>query len=85
MRIKKHKIMSYEENRISDQIDGGLHEQEQLFLSRVVLSLNYDKAKELFNELINAARDMERRDRLNQPYISDDEYLHNVLDRYKPQ
>ncbi len=38
--------MSYDENRISDQIDGGLHEQEQLFLSRVVLSLNYDKAKD---------------------------------------
>ena len=27
--------MSYDENRISDQIDGGLHEQEQLFLSGV--------------------------------------------------
>jgi hypothetical protein len=77
--------MSYDENRISDQIDGGIHEQEQLFLSRVVLSLNYDQAKELFNELINAGRDMERRDGLNQPYISGDEYLHNVLDRYKPQ
>lgn len=77
--------MSYDENRISDQIDGGLHEQEQLFLSRVVLSLNYSKAKELFNELINAGRDMERRDNLNQPYVSGDEYLHNVLDRYKPQ
>jgi len=77
--------MSYDENRISDQIDGGLHEQEQLFLSSVVLSLNYNKAKELFNELINAGRDMERRDNLNQPYISGDEYLHNVLDRYKPQ
>jgi len=77
--------MSYDENRISDQIDGGLHEQEQLFLSSVVLSLNYNKAKELFNELINAGRDMERRDNLNQPYKSSDEYLHNVLDRYKPQ
>ena len=75
--------MSYDENRISDQIDGKLHEQEQLFLSRVVLSLNYDKAKELFNELINAGRDMERRDSLKLPYISGDEYLQNVLDRYK--
>ena len=27
--------MSYDENRISDLIDGGLHEQEQLFLSHV--------------------------------------------------
>ena len=77
--------MSYEENRISDQIDSGLHEQEQLFLSRLVLSLNYDKAKELFNELINAGRDMESRDNLNQPYIRYEDYLHNVLDRYKPQ
>jgi hypothetical protein len=58
---------------------------ELCILSSVVLSLNYNKAKELFNELINAGRDMERRDNLNQPYISGDEYLHNVLDRYKPQ
>lgn len=27
--------MSYDENRISDLIDGGLHEKKQLFLSRV--------------------------------------------------
>jgi len=34
--------MSYDENRISDQIDGGLHEQEQLFLSRVSISTLFD-------------------------------------------
>ena len=52
-------------------------------LSKVVLSLNYEKAKELFNELINAGRDMERRDNLNQPYINGKEYLQNVINRYK--
>lgn len=31
--------MSYDENRISDLIDKGLHEQEQLFLSSVSGSL----------------------------------------------
>ena len=54
-------------------------------LSKVVLSLNYEKAKELFNELINAGRDMERRDNLNQPYINGKEYLQNVINRYKHQ
>tara|TARA_B100000768_G_C11210520_1_gene345803 strand:+ start:894 stop:1073 length:180 start_codon:yes stop_codon:yes gene_type:complete len=52
-------------------------------VSKVVLSLNYEKAKELFNELINAGRDMERRDNLNQPYINGKEYLQNVINRYK--
>jgi hypothetical protein len=33
--------MSYDENRISDQIDGGLHEREQLILSGVRLSLDF--------------------------------------------
>tara|TARA_R110000823_G_scaffold204098_3_gene335151 strand:- start:1090 stop:1323 length:234 start_codon:yes stop_codon:yes gene_type:complete len=33
--------MSYDENRISDQIDGGLHEKEQLILSGVRLSLDF--------------------------------------------
>ena len=54
-------------------------------VSKVVLSLNYEKAKELFNELINAGRDMERRDNLNQPYINEKEYLQNVINRYKHQ
>ena len=54
-------------------------------VSKVVLSLNYEKAKELFNELINAGRDMERRDNLNQPYINGKEYLQNVINRYKHQ
>lgn len=27
--------MSYDENRISDQIDGGLHEQKQMYISDV--------------------------------------------------
>ena len=75
---------------ISDDLNHGIITEKEartklLFLFGVVLSLNYNKAKELFNELINAGRDMERRDNLNQPYISGDEYLHNVLDRYKPQ
>ena len=33
--------MSYDEARISDQIDGGLHEKEQLILSGVRLSLDF--------------------------------------------
>ena len=33
--------MSYDENRISDQIDGGLQEQKQLFLSSVKISLDF--------------------------------------------
>ena len=33
--------MSYDENRISDQIDGGLHERKQLILSGVRLSLDF--------------------------------------------
>lgn len=33
--------MSYDENRINDQIDGGLHEREQLILSGVRLSLDF--------------------------------------------
>ena len=33
--------MSYDENRISDQIDGGLHKREQLILSGVRLSLDF--------------------------------------------
>ena len=33
--------MSYDENRISNQIDGGLYEQEQLILSSVRLSLDF--------------------------------------------
>lgn len=33
--------MSYDENRISDLIDGGLHKKEQLILSGIRLSLDF--------------------------------------------
>jgi hypothetical protein len=33
--------MSYDENKISDLIDGGLHQKEQLILSSVKLSLDF--------------------------------------------
>jgi len=38
--------------------------------------------RELFNELINAGRDMERRDRLQQPYISEEMYFVDIKRRY---
>lgn len=33
--------MSYNENKISEQIDGGLNEKEQLILSNVRMSLDF--------------------------------------------
>ena len=38
--------------------------------------------RQLFNELINAGRDMRDRDRLGLYYLPEDEYFENVVKRY---
>ena len=48
--------MSYDENRISDQIDGGLHEREQLFLFGVMCSACGEKIPEHEKNIKHLAR-----------------------------
>lgn len=44
--------------------------------------ISEEKLRKLFDELINAGRDMERRDRLQQSYLSEDFYFIDIKRRY---
>jgi hypothetical protein len=46
------------------------------------INLSLPLFRQLFNELINAGRDMRDRDRLGLFYLPEDEYFENVVKRY---
>ena len=56
--------------------------KEALHIADVRLSFTDEKFRELFNELINAGRDMQTRDNLGNSYMSEDMYFKDVKARY---
>jgi|LakMenEpi03Aug12_release.lakeMendotaPanAssembly.Ray.scaffolds.fasta_scaffold4197795_1 hypothetical protein len=55
-------------------------QKPQLNIGTVMLSLPL--FRQLFDELLNAGRDMRDRDRLGLYYLPEDEYFENVVKRY---
>jgi len=53
-----------------------------LALSKGDVMLSLPLFRQLFDELINAGRDMRDRDRLGLYYLTEDEYFENVVKRY---
>ena len=53
-----------------------------LGIANVRISFSDEKFRELFNELINAGRDMQTRDNLGNSYMSEDMYFKDVKARY---
>ena len=51
-------------------------------IQNVRLSFSDEKFRELFNELINAGRDMQIRDKLGNIYMCEDMYFKDVKARY---
>jgi len=60
------------------------HQQQLKILNIPVVRLSFsdEKFRELFNELINAGRDMQIRDNLGNSYMSEEMYFKDVKARY---
>ena len=59
-----------------------LLESDKVALSKGAVMLSLPLFRQLFDELINAGRDMRDRDRLGLYYLPEDEYFENVVKRY---
>ena len=57
-------------------------ENENPALSKGAVMLSLPLFRQLFDELLNAGRDMRDRDRLGLYYLPEDEYFENVVKRY---
>jgi len=59
-----------------------LNEQKNPALQQGAVMLSLPLFRKLFDELLNAGRDMRDRDRLGLYYLPEDEYFENVVKRY---
>ena len=75
--IREEVMKVYDQEASVDEVVDKL-----LVLFGVRLSFTDEKFRELFNELINAGRDMQIRDNLGNSYMSEDMYFKDVKARY---
>ena len=58
------------------------NEESNPALNKGAVMLSLPLFRKLFDELLNAGRDMRDRDRLGLYYLPEDEYFENVVKRY---